>query len=355
MKNKGAPGPDKINAYGIKKLPSTHTFLVNAFVEAFDNNKPFPNWLVKGKAQLLPKNQERRIAKNYRPIACLNITYKLYTSLLNKFLENHCTTNNIITMEQAGGKKHSWGCADQLLINKMVLYQVKQLRKNLFMMWFYYQKAFNSVPHSWIIKALHLAKVLEKVLNAILCLMQLWATNVNLFAEDTNIETESINYLTGILQGDCLSLMLFLLSVNPLSFMLSLLPGYNIGKRNSSKVNMAQLFLVDDLKTFAKNKNEATLHLDLITRFTNDINMKLGLDTCAYIYIERGKRKSLDTKLTISNIEISELESEDTYKYLGLDEDIGFKGELNKQRVMEEYLKRVRKFGTQSYIPEINS
>ena len=71
--------------------------------------------------------------------------------------------------------------------------------------------------------------------------------------------------------------------------------------------------------------------------------MKFGFDKCAYIYIERGKRKSLGIKLTINNIEITELESGDTCKYLGQDEDMGFKGELNKQRVLEEYLKRVRK------------
>ena len=71
--------------------------------------------------------------------------------------------------------------------------------------------------------------------------------------------------------------------------------------------------------------------------------MKFGLDKCAYIYTERGKRKSLGTKLTINNIDITELESGDTNKYLGQDEDIGFKGELNKQRVIKEYLKRVRK------------
>ena len=111
------------------------------------------------------------------------------------------------------------------------------------------------------------------------------------------------------MQGDCLSPMLYILSVNPLSFMLSLLPGYNIGKPNSSRVNISHLFFVDDLKTFAKNKNEPTLHLDLITRFTNDISMKFGLDKFAYIYIERGKRKSLGTKLTIHNIDITELES----------------------------------------------
>ena len=162
---------------------------------------------------------------------------------------------------------------------------------------------------------------------------------------NTNIETESINYLTGVLQGDCLSLILFILSVNPLSLKLSLLPGYNIKKPSSSKVNISLLFFVDDLKTFAKNKNEATLYLDLITRFTNDISVKFGLDICAYIYIERGKRKSLGTKLTINNIDITELESGETYKYLGQDEDIGFKRELNKQQVTKEYLKRVRKIG----------
>ena len=89
MKNNGASGPDKINANTIKKLPSTHTFLVNAFVNAFENNKPLPDWPVKGKTILIPKNQETGIAKNNQPIACLNITYKLYTSLLNKFLGNH--------------------------------------------------------------------------------------------------------------------------------------------------------------------------------------------------------------------------------------------------------------------------
>ena len=64
--------------------------------------------------------------------------------------------------------------------------------------------------------------------------------------------------------------------------------------------------------------------------------MKFGLDKCAYISIERGKRKSVVTKLTVNNIEIIELESGDTYKYLAENKHIGFKGELNKKRVMEE-------------------
>ena len=93
---------------------------------------------MKGKTIFLPKNQVTEAAKHYRPIACLNITYKLYTSLLNTFLEDHCAVNIIITVE-AGGRKHSWGCTDQLLINKMVLDQVKKQRKKLLMMPFDYR------------------------------------------------------------------------------------------------------------------------------------------------------------------------------------------------------------------------
>ena len=156
---------------------------------------------MKGKTILLPKNQVTEAAKNYRPIACLNITYKLYTSLLNTFLEDHCAVNIIITVE-AGGRKHSWGCTDQLLINKMVLDHVKKQQRNLFMMWFDYRKAFNSVRHPWIIKALELAKVPNKILIAIRNIMDLLATKVSLFTSNTNIETNTINYMTGVLQGD---------------------------------------------------------------------------------------------------------------------------------------------------------
>ena len=40
---------------------------------------------------------------------------------------------------------------------------------------------------------------------------------------------------------------------------------------------------------------------------------------------------------------MNELKGHDTYKYLGLDEDIAYKGELNKERVMKEYFNRVNK------------
>ena len=40
--------------------------------------------------------------------------------------------------------------------------------------------------------------------------MKVWATKIILRAENETIETRIKNYLTGVLQGDCLSLLLFI-------------------------------------------------------------------------------------------------------------------------------------------------
>ena len=110
--------------------------------------------------------------------------------------------------------------------------------------------------------------------------MNTWATKLY----PNSIKTNIIKYQTGILQGDCMTLILFILSVNPLSFLLSKLPGYKVGPPGKGKNSISDLFFVDDLKTYAQDIQEAKLQLDLITTFTKDINMQFGSDKYTYIY-----------------------------------------------------------------------
>lgn len=84
----------------------------------FNGLTALPDWLTLSKLTLLPKNEQNHAAKNYMSIACLNITYKLYRNCVNSFLEHHCRTNNIITIEQAGGNEGNLGTLEQMLINK---------------------------------------------------------------------------------------------------------------------------------------------------------------------------------------------------------------------------------------------
>ena len=83
------------------------------------------------------------------------------------FLTDHVLHNSIITNEQAGGKKGTWGTTEQFLINKSILKEVKNSRKNLVTVWLDYRKAFDSIPHSWLLQALKLAKVPGIIINAI--------------------------------------------------------------------------------------------------------------------------------------------------------------------------------------------
>ena len=195
----------------------------------FEGEIDIPDWLSPAKATLTPKNEDTRIVKNYRPIACLNIMYKLYTSCFNIFLQKHCIRNNTITPKQAGGKPEMWGCVEQLLQNKSILHEVKQKKRNLITIWLNYQKAFDSIPHDWMILSLRLAKIPEKLVTAIVTLTKQWATILQLQGDQSPITSDVINFSNGIFQGDSNSVLLFILSLNPLSYMLSKLKGYNYG------------------------------------------------------------------------------------------------------------------------------
>ena len=93
----------------------------------------------------------------------------------------------------------------------MILEQVRNNRRNLLVMGFDHKKAFDYVSRDWIIKALQLAKVPSKIINATSQLMKVSATKITVRTENETIEMRIINYLTGVLQGDCLSLVLFIL------------------------------------------------------------------------------------------------------------------------------------------------
>ena len=161
--------------------------------------------------------------------------YNIYTSCLNIFLQEHYIRNNTITPEQAGGKPEVWGCIEQLLLNKSILNEVKQKERNLITIWLDYQKAFDSIPHDRMIQSIRLAKIPEKLIAAIEALTKQWATIVELHGNQSSITSDVINFSNGIFQGDSTSVLLFILSLNPLSYMLGKLKGYNYGNKRQKQ------------------------------------------------------------------------------------------------------------------------
>ena len=71
--------------------------------------------------------------------------------------------------------------------------------------------------------------------------------------------------------------------------------------------------------------------------------MTFGEDKCAYQQIEKGKLINNTKELQISNLKIKPIPEGDSYKYLGIDENISYVGLVNKTRVTKEYYTRVKR------------
>ena len=88
----------------------------------------------------------------------------------------------------------------------------------------------------------------DKLIDVIKMLMSKWRTKLYLYGDKATIETSEIEYHKGVLQGDMLSLILFVLSVNPLSHMLHKKEGYKLGNR-SKKMQLMKLVLCRQSET----------------------------------------------------------------------------------------------------------
>ena len=95
--------------------------------------------------------------------------------------------------QQAASKKGVWGCTEQLLINKTVMLEVKKKIQNLFTICLDYKKAFNSVPHEWLIYTLQLAKLPKQLVEAIKHLTTQWCATLHLMGENEAITSDAIN------------------------------------------------------------------------------------------------------------------------------------------------------------------
>jgi len=74
-----------------------------------------------GVTYLIPKNEDTGNPKNYRPVTCLPMTYKLLTSIISRRMQKYMDTENLLPKEQKGCSNGTKGCKDQLLISQVIL------------------------------------------------------------------------------------------------------------------------------------------------------------------------------------------------------------------------------------------
>ena len=334
MTNWKAPGPDGVQGFWFKKFTSVHATIADGLRDCLARGE-VPEWMTVGRTSLFMKDPAKGpVADNYRPIACLPMMWKLLTGILSEKIYDHLDGNNLLPDEQKGCRKQSRGTKDQLLIDKMIMKDAKQGRKNLSMGWIDYKKAYDMVPHSWLLEVVDLMGVAGNVASLLASSMMGWKTQ--LIGGGDVLGTVDIK--RGIFQGDSLSPLLFVMVMIPLSQRLNAMnEGYKLVNEGRS---INHLLFMDDLKLYARSDSQLEKLVGVVKSYSDDIMMEFGLSKCAVLSVVKGKQIRKEGLVLPSGDLMKEVD-EEGYKYLGVLQKDGHLDTEMKTKVEDEYFRRL--------------
>ena len=151
-KNWTAPGIDRIQNFWWKKFETAQKALRKAFTDLCMDTAMIPEWWPSRRTVLLPKTKNLSDEKNGRPITCLNTSYKILTGLVAKYMRTHKAVNEIWDKGQLEAVEGILGTANQLIIDRYIMEEVKQQHRTLPVAFYNYKKAFDKVYHGWMIR-----------------------------------------------------------------------------------------------------------------------------------------------------------------------------------------------------------
>ncbi len=330
MKSWTAPGPDMIHTYWLKKLTALHERLAVQMNQLLVDGT-HPEWLTQGRTILIMKDpQKGTIPSNYRPITCLCTTWKLLSGIIAAKMSRHMA--QYMHRAQKGIGSNTRGAKHQLLVDRAVTRDCKTRQTNLCTAWIDYKKAYDSMPHTWILECLEMYKINRTLTAFIKNSMKLWKTSL----EANSKPIAQVTIKCGIYQGDALSPLLFCIGLNPLSQIITK-TGY--GYRFRSGTIISHLLYMDDIKLYARNERDIDSLIHTTRIYSNDIGMSFGLDKCGRMVSKRGKM------IRTEGVELPEghiADVQDSYKYLGVPQANGNHEEAARKTATAKYLQRVR-------------
>ena len=171
----------------------------------------------------------------------------------------------------------------KMMIDKMVLRDCKKRHTNLAIAWTNYKKANDMVPHSWISECLEMFGIANKLQDFLKNSMKSQKLELNASGKISG----EVDIRRGIFQGDSLSPLLFVLYMVPISWLLRRTKtDYEWGNKGF-KLN--HLLFMDELKLFAKRKNQIDSLVQTVCIFSEDIGMQFGIGKYGVLIMERGK------------------------------------------------------------------
>ena len=296
QKSSKAPGPDGISIRVIKQcygvlLP----LLYQLFYTCWTSQRIPESWKESYLLPLYKGKGDRSCPNNYRGLALGNVVYKIYTSILRKRLYNWANYKNLIPPNQYGfvPGKNSIQAANHL---RREVKRIRESGRNPYLCFIDFTKAFDTVNRRTLLEKLKtkgLSTKFAKILGDIL------GKNYLRIIIGHNV-SDKITQNCGVLQGDPLSPLLFILYIADLAFALDDL--------------LTAIFYADDLVLIADNLPDLQRGLNRVKIFCDSHGLSVNDKTKA-MKIRGGGGLSRNDTLRYDNMNIEFVNS---FSYLGV-------------------------------------
>ena len=244
-------------------------------------------------------NKEGVVCKlsGYRTIMVNCAMAKLYSKLIHHRLIVFFEKGKLLGENQQGSRRKR-STADNIFILQQMREKQSLCKQPLFITFLDFSKAFDRVDRSLLYKILEKFGVPELVISAIRKLYEGRTVKLKL----GNVITGELDYSAGVIQGDSLSPLLYIIFITVISQQLN-------AAGNSMMCNHAGF--VDDFVCIADSIVSAQLGMDVVDRATRQIGVICNFDKCK-VMVENVDHHD---KLYLRGFE---LESVEQYKYLGI-------------------------------------
>lgn len=323
LPNWKAAGCDGVYNFFIKKCTPIHPFLYNSIKDICLNGKTPESWFYKGLTYLIPKGTPTR-GSDFRPITCMSNLYKLTTKCTTKVMQQIVESRGLLAENQLGTVRLVQGAKEQAMLNIAINKENNNLLKT---MWIDVKKAYDSVDHIYLISCIERLSLPRWIVEFLRATVTQW--HIEIRSNSEMILEKKIE--RGILQGDSLSPLLFVLCMDPLSRKLNLkYPKVDVRTGIQSFATNHLLF-IDDLKLLAENEDTLKVMLEETKHFFKTVGLEMNREKSA-------------TNCNGCEDDAVVLEGSQGYKYLGILEDSS--SVIKKEtfiKVKNEILQRVEK------------
>ena len=222
-----SPGSDGITYFHLRNLPCTHHFLATVFSKILLFSQSGPSSWFHAEIILIPKEGDPSQPSNFRPIALTSAVSKLFHKILAKRLQQFLLNNNIINPTlQKGFLSGMNGTVEHIFSICSILDNAIQHGLPLAMSFLDLRNAFGSVSHLLIRDIFHYVQLPSEFTTYVTNSYSQLVGSV----KTKKWRTPNFEIQRGVLQGDTLSPLIFLLAFNPLIELCNRLPscGFNL-------------------------------------------------------------------------------------------------------------------------------